>query len=87
MKKLWIFLAAFGFQTSIMLRGASNTLENDQMCGITTGGKEECNWDCESSFCLLLPNLILPIYTDAECLRNGINEHKMLLLLSVAMAF
>ena len=22
-------------------------LENDPMCGITTGGREECFWDCE----------------------------------------
>ena len=26
---------------------SSYKLENDPMCGITTGGREECDWDCE----------------------------------------
>ena len=26
------------------------SLENDPMCGITTGGKEECDWDCDVAF-------------------------------------
>ena len=21
-------------------------MDNDQMCGIPTGGREECDWDC-----------------------------------------
>ena len=80
MKKIVIFLSTLGFQTSIILKGNSNKLENDEMCGITTGGKEECNWDCELSLCLLLPNTLpLPIYLDPECLRYGINKRDYVL--------
>ena len=64
MRTIWIFLS------TLVLNGNSISmkLENDKMCGITTGGKEECHWDCEASLCLLLPNFTSPIYSDPECL-------------------
>ena len=28
-------------------RNVNNVLEDDPMCGVTTGGMKECLWDCE----------------------------------------
>ena len=47
------FTAALGVQTSMYLLSpptpptARQILENDPQCGLTTGGQEECYWDCQ----------------------------------------
>ena len=43
-------------------------LENDPMCGVTTGGKEDCFWDCEIGYDSLL--------TPPECLLKCFSEVK-----------
>ena len=45
-------------------------LENDQMCGLTTGGKENCEWDCISRRILNFNKL----YTNIECVRDCFSE-------------
>ena len=48
-------------------------LENDPMCGVPTGGMEECFWDCEVDG----PNEISPngpIITAPECLLDCFPE-------------
>ena len=39
-------------------------LEDDPMCGVTTGGSEECFWDCE----LELTEIGIIIASNPECL-------------------
>ena len=46
-------------------------LENDPMCGITTGGSEECFWDCEIDVDGLGNG---PIIKRPECLLNCFEE-------------
>ena len=70
MKLVWIFILALGCQNTY----SSNRLVNDQFCGITTGGREECNWDCETSLCLPFPNFPVTLYSNLECLRCGITK-------------
>ena len=48
-----------------------NILENDPMCGITTGGKEECFWDCEINSKGIGNG---PIITSPECLLDCFSE-------------
>ena len=31
----------------LLEKSANYKLENDPMCGITTGGAEDCFWDCQ----------------------------------------
>ena len=38
------FISAFTL--SLIVELSREKLENDPMCGITTGGRTECNWDC-----------------------------------------
>jgi len=50
---------------------SSSKLENDDMCGITTGGKAECWWDCEI--------LSHPLFTgqaiiNPECLKDCFDQ-------------
>ena len=45
-------------------------LENDLMCGITTGGKEECEWDCEVAFGESLIGIVFTKFTNPQCLRD-----------------
>ena len=40
-------------------------LEDDPMCGITTGGREDCFWDCEMTI-----GRNGPIITTPECLLD-----------------
>lgn len=40
-------------------------LENDQMCGITTGGSVDCIWDCDVAI-----GRNGPIITTPECLMD-----------------
>ena len=42
-------------------------LENDPMCGITTGGREDCFWDCEVESTVVNKGLLL---TPPECLLH-----------------
>ena len=48
---------------SISKQPTRHKLENDQMCGITTGGSEDCIWDCEVAI-----GRNGPIITTPECL-------------------
>ena len=46
-------------------------LENDPMCGRTTGGQEECTWDCEFDAAASISFLSSGInITNPECLRD-----------------
>ena len=56
---------------NVIILGEMKKLDNDQMCGIPTGGREECYWDCEPSICFLFP-----VYSDPECLRYTIKSFK-----------
>ena len=43
-------------------------LEDDQMCGITTGGREDCFWDCEINDSFI---------TNPECLTQCFSEVRL----------
>ena len=52
--------------------GETQKLANDQMCGLPTGGREECDWDCgDPSICFLFL-----VYSDPECLRYTIKNFR-----------
>lgn len=59
------FVVSLGLQTTRLYMerepAAGNTLEDDPMCGVTTGGMKECIWDCERFNINLKVN---PIETD-----------------------
>ena len=44
-------------------------LEDDPMCGVTTGGKEECFWDC-NIIPTPMPSTYENLITNPECLRD-----------------
>ena len=46
----------------------SSKLEDDEFCGITTGGKENCEWDCIPS------SLKQGIYLNPECMIDCFNK-------------
>ena len=46
-------------------------LEDDPMCGITTGGREDCFWDCEIEM-----SMNGPIISTPECLSDCFPEVK-----------
>ena len=46
-------------------------LENDPMCGMTTGGKEECFWDCNIDSKGIGNG---PLISSPECLLNCFPE-------------
>ena len=50
-----------------MLSPTKYKLDNDPMCGITTGGKEDCFWDCEVGSTGVGNGLLL---TPPDCLLN-----------------
>ena len=45
-------------------------LEDDPMCGITTGGKAECEWDCEVAFGESLIGIVFTKFTNPQCLKD-----------------
>lgn len=50
-------------------------LEDDQLCGITTGGKENCEWDCISgTYGVGDIQLESYLYGNIECLRDCFSE-------------
>ena len=52
-----------------LISGPRYKLQNDPMCGITTGGKEDCFWDCK------IGNSVNgPIISTPECLLNCFPE-------------
>ena len=40
-----LFVLLSGFRTDSIYK-----LGNDPMCGVTTGGNDECHWDCKLGF-------------------------------------
>lgn len=66
---LAIFL---GLQTAHLLLGSKTktpreSLENDPQCGLTTGGQQECYWDCQSFSADFTTG---PIAVEPECLAD-----------------
>ena len=45
-------------------------LEDDPMCGITTRGKAECEWDCEVAFGESLIGIVFTKFTNPQCLKD-----------------
>ena len=43
-------------------------MENDPLCGITTGGNENCEWDCEPFY------FATPLYYNPECFIDCFEE-------------
>ena len=61
--------------------GPKYKLENDPMCGVPTGGMEECFWDCEVG-----NSFNGPIFTAPECLLDcfpEVNKSKFLTVLKI----
>jgi len=56
-------------------------LENDPMCGLTTGGSSECFWDCEyvsdPNFGSIISNLecLLDCFEEDTCLHSFIQDY------------
>ena len=50
--------------------GPRYRLENDPMCGETTGGREDCFWDCE----IINSRVYGPIISNPECLLDCFEE-------------
>lgn len=61
------FVAANLF-LAIALKPERHKLENDAMCGVTTGGEPECYFDCISTFNLKEPSVRL--IKDLSCLED-----------------
>ena len=51
-------------------------LENDPMCGLTTGGREDCFWDCDIG-----QTLNGAIISTPECLLDCFAEVIMIILM------
>ena len=67
MKKLLIFYSK-KFVAGLVWFEPAPKLENDPHCGLTTGGKEECFWDCPL---LIFSNLsYYEITNEPSCLRD-----------------
>ena len=53
-------------------------LEDDEFCGIATGGKENCEWDCIPSFSkqeiYLNPECMLDCFYNDHCAVKALNE-------------
>ena len=48
-------------------------LEDDPMCGTTTGGRDECFWNCEI-IPTPLPSTFENLITNPECLRETCHQ-------------
>ena len=56
-------------------------LEDDPMCGVTTGGKEECFWDC-NIIPTPMPSTYENLITNPECLRDTSKKLQILWLMA-----
>ena len=60
-------------------RTSKYRLENDDICGITTGGKENCEWDCipSSSFSFYKnPECLIDCFDEDHCAVKAINDYR-----------
>merc|ERR1712131_456740 len=64
------FISLLGLRTSSLIEDIFTRkefkLENEVDCGVTTGGKEECYWDCE----VVIVDNYPAVVRDPECLRD-----------------
>ena len=54
-------------------------MDNDDFCGITTGGKENCEWDCiaSSSFRFYKnPECLMDCFDEDHCAVKAINDYR-----------
>ena len=75
-----VLTAALGVQSTKYLLSqpaARQTLENDPQCGLTTGGQEECYWDCLRIFL----RGTVPVAENSECLMDCFPEDHCALFL------
>ena len=65
-----VFTAALGVHTTKYLLTpptVRQTLENDPQCGLTTGGQQECYWDCQAFYADFTTGVIA---VDPVCLAD-----------------
>ena len=71
-------------RTSIQIAPRQDdSLEDGPMCGVTTGGKEECYWDC-NIITTPLPSTFEKIITNPQCIEdcfqpNQVNAYETIL--------
>ena len=66
------------FHSGLLENKNSSRLEDDAFCGIATGGKENCEWDCIPSFSkqglYLNPECMLDCFNRDHCAVKALNE-------------
>ena len=72
LRPLAVFTVVLGLQTANLLLGSQTqtprqSLENDPQCGLTTGGQQECYWDCQMFSADFTTG---PIAVDPVCLSD-----------------
>lgn len=65
-------VAALSVPVALLAAIKQPVLENDPLCGLTTGGKPECYFDCELEMDPTRPNY--PLITDLECILGCLIE-------------
>ena len=59
------------FHSGLLENKNSSRLEDDAFCGIATGGKENCEWDCIPSFSKQ------GLYLNPECMLDCFNRDQI----------